>query len=151
MRNSLEDLKTHIRSAQIRAAVSVHRELILLYWDIGRQILVRQKNEGWGAKVIERLSLDLRRDFPDMKGFSPRNLLFMRSFAEAYPDQKIVKQLVSQIPWGHNIRILQTLKDPGERLWYAKKALEHGWSRNILVMQPRVRSLCSPGQSSDQF
>ena len=147
----LEDFKTRIRCAQIRAAVSANRELTLLYWDIGRQILVRQESEGWGAKVIERLSMDLRRDFPDMKGFSARNLLFMRSFAESYPDQKIVKQLVSQIPWGHNIRILQRVKDSEERFWYAKKVLEHGWSRNILVMQIESNLYARQGKAVRNF
>ena len=131
----LADLKTRIRSAQVKAAFSANRELILLYWDIGRRILERQREEGWGTKVIDRLSADLRQTFPDMRGISPRNLVFMRAIGEAYPDKAIVKQLVSQIPWGHNIRILQMVKDSVEREWYIRQTIEHGWSRNILVHQ----------------
>jgi len=131
----LADLKTRIRSAQAKAALSANRELVLLYWDIGRRILERQKQEGWGTKVIDRLAADLGQAFPDMKGFSPRNLIFMRALSEAYPEEAIVKQLVSQIPWGHNIRILQIVKDSAEREWYIRQTIEHGWSRNVLVHQ----------------
>ncbi len=91
----LHDLKTRIRSARTRAALSVNRELIMLYWQIGRDILKRQEHEGWGAKVIERLARDLRAELPDMKGVSPRNMLFRRAFTVAYPDERKVKQLVS--------------------------------------------------------
>jgi len=103
----LSDLKSCIRAARTRAALAVNRELVLLYWQIGRDILERQEREGWGARVIERLANDLRREFPDMKGFSPRNLLFMRSFAEAFADEEKVKQLVSQLPWGHFFRLMR--------------------------------------------
>jgi predicted nuclease of restriction endonuclease-like (RecB) superfamily len=89
----------------------------------------------WGTKVIDRLSADLRDAFPEMNGLSPRNLLFMRSFAAAYPEPEIVKQLVSQLPWGHIIRILQQIKDPSIRHWYVKACIAHGWSRNILDLQ----------------
>jgi predicted nuclease of restriction endonuclease-like (RecB) superfamily len=109
--------------------------LVLLYWQIGRDIIVRQAAAGWGAKVIDRLAVDLRREFPEMKGFSSRNLMFMRGFAEAFPEEPIVKQLVSQIPWGHIIRIMQMVKDPSERQWYIHKTMEHGWSRPVLVHQ----------------
>jgi predicted nuclease of restriction endonuclease-like (RecB) superfamily len=96
----LQEPKNRIRSAQVRAALSVNRELILLYWSIGRDILNRQNNEGWGAKVIDRLSVDLSKAFPEMHGFRPRNLKYMRAFAEAYPDQEFVQQVVAQLPWG---------------------------------------------------
>jgi predicted nuclease of restriction endonuclease-like (RecB) superfamily len=99
----LEQLKTRIRAAQVRAALSVNRELVGLYWHIGHEILARQQTAGWGAKVIDRLSADLRREFPEMKGFSPRNLKYMRAFAEAWPDGQFVQQAVAQIPWGHNV------------------------------------------------
>lgn len=130
-----KDLKTRIRQAQIKAALAVNQELIILYWQIGREILARQQQEGWGAKVIDRLAKDLKREFPDMKGFSPRNLKYMRAFAEAYPDQAIVQEVLAQIPWYHNQALLDKLKAPDERLWYAQGTLENGWSRNILVMQ----------------
>jgi predicted nuclease of restriction endonuclease-like (RecB) superfamily len=131
----LQGLKERIQTAQVRAALSVNRELVLLYWQIGREILQRQQQQGWGAKVIDRLARDLKRSFPDMTGFSPRNLKYMRAFAEAYPDEQIVQQVVAQIPWGHNVRLLDAIKDPEIRLWYASKAIEHGWSRNVLLMQ----------------
>lgn len=131
----LRDLKERIRSAQVRAVLAVNRELVLLYWQIGRDILSRQQEQGWGAKVIERLSADLRTSFPEMKGFSLRNLKYMRAFAEAYLEESIVQQVVAQIPWGHNVRILDLIKDLTERLWYIQQTIEYGWSRNVLVHQ----------------
>lgn len=131
----LADLKGRIRAAQVRAALAVNRELVLLYWGIGRAILERQQREGWGARVIDRLSVDLRREFPEMKGFSPRNLKYMRAFAEAWPDESIVQQVAAQLPWFHNCIMLDKLDDPATRIWYAKAAIEHGWSRNVLALQ----------------
>lgn len=131
----LHDLKERIQSAQVRAALAVNRELVLLYWQIGREILVRQQQQGWGAKVIDRLAKDLKQAFPDTKGFSRSNLLYMRAMAEAYPDAQIVQQLVGQIPWGHNVRILDALKDYDERLWYIQQTIQQGWSRNVLLLQ----------------
>jgi len=131
----LDDLRTRIRGARIRAALSVNRELVLLYWRIGRAIAARQEAHGWGAQVIARLSADLRRAFPDMKGFSPRNLQYMRTFAGAYPDELIAQQVAAQLPWGHLMRLLDTVSDPDARAWYARKAVEHGWSRAILGHQ----------------
>jgi len=128
-------LKTRIRTTQLRASVAVNQELILLYWHIGREILKRQQEEGWGSKVVNRLAQDLKQEFPDMKGFSRTNLLYMRAFAEAYPDEAIVQRNAGQIPWRHNQVILDKLKSLEERLWYAQKSLEGGWSRDILVMQ----------------
>lgn len=131
----LRDLKERIRTAQVRAALAVNRELALLYWQIGRDILTRQQQQGWGVKVIDRLSADLRQEFPEMQGFSSRNLRYMRAFAEAYPREEFVQQLVAQIPWGHNVRILDYVKDPPEREWYIRATIQNGWSRNILVYQ----------------
>src|SRR5436190_15817941 len=98
----LRDLKERIRSAQVRAALAVNRELVLLYWQIGRDILARQQQRGWGARVIDRLAADLHQAFPEMQGFSRRNLKYMRAFAEAWPDEPIVQQAAAQIPWFHN-------------------------------------------------
>ena len=131
----LSDLKQRIQAAQLRASLAVNRELVILYWQIGRDILVRQQRESWGAKIIDRLAADLKAAFPEMKGFSPRNLKYMRAFAEAWPEEVIVQQLVAQIPWGHNVRILDHLKDPAEREWYVRATLQHGWSRDVLVHQ----------------
>ena len=131
----LASIKERIQSAQVRAAVAVNRELVLLYWGIGKEILARQKQEGWGTKVIERLAKDLRFAFPHMKGFSRTNLLYMRAFSEAWPEESIVQQVAGQLPWFHNCTLLDKTNEPEERLWYAQAALENGWSRNILVMQ----------------
>jgi predicted nuclease of restriction endonuclease-like (RecB) superfamily len=128
-------LKKRIRSAQVKAAIAVNQELIVLYWQIGQEILAQQQQKGWGSKVIERLAKDLKREFPDMKGFSTRNLKYMRAFAEAWPDEPIVQQLVAQIPWGHNVRLLELVKNPKERLWYVQQTIENGWSRNVLSLQ----------------
>jgi len=131
----LTDLKERTRRARVKAALSANRELILLYWEIGRMILERQRKEGWGSKVIDRLAQDLRREFPDMKGFSARNLKYMRAFAEAYPDKKFVQEVLAQITWYHNITLLEKVKDPKERIWYIQQTIEYGWSRNVLVHQ----------------
>lgn len=131
----LQGLKERIRTAQVRAALAVNQELVLLYWQIGREILNRQEQERWGAKVIERLAADLKSEFPDLKGFSARNLNYMRAFTNAYPDEPIVQQLVAQIPWGHNVRILDGVKDYDQRLWYIQQTIENGWSRTILEYQ----------------
>ncbi len=131
----LADLKSRIRTAQVRAALAVNQELVLLYWGIGNEILTRQKQDGWGSKVIERLAQDLRLEFPDMQGLSPRNLKYMRAFAEAWPEEPIMQQLVAQLPWGHNVRLLDYVKNPKERLWYIQQAIQNGWSRNVLVLQ----------------
>lgn len=147
----LRDLKERIRSAQVRAVLAVNRELVLLYWEIGRDILSRQQQQGWGAKVIERLSADLRTSFPEMKGFSLRNLKYMRAFAEAYVEEPIVQQVVAQIPWGHNIRILDTIKDPTERLWYIQQTIQYGWSRNVLVHQIESRLYSRQGKATTNF
>ncbi len=131
----LEGLKERIRNARVKAALAVNRELVLLYWDIGRRIMQRQESEGWGARVVDRLARDLRRAFPDMRGFSRANLLYMRAFAAAYPDEAIVQQVAGQIPWFHNVVLIERIKDRAARLWYARKTVEHGWSRAVLVHQ----------------
>jgi predicted nuclease of restriction endonuclease-like (RecB) superfamily len=129
----LQELKRRIRSAQVRAALAVNRELVLLYWSIGRDILARQQAEGWGAKVIERLAHDLQAEFPGIEGFSPRSLKYMRSFAGAWPEESIVQQVAAQLPWGHHMVLLDRAKDAPTRLWYLRAAIDQGWSRNILV------------------
>lgn len=131
----LDGLKQRIRSAQVRAALAVNQELILLYWHIGQEIIAKQKQASWGSKVIDHLARDLKREFPDIKGFSRSNLKAMRVFAEAYTEEQISQQAVGQIPWSHNIRILEKVKNPDARLWYVQQTVENGWSRNILEMQ----------------
>jgi predicted nuclease of restriction endonuclease-like (RecB) superfamily len=131
----LAELKQRIRNARLRAALSVNRELILLYWSIGRDILKRQHTEGWGSKVIDRLAADLRRAFPEMTGISGRNLKYMRALAEAWPNEQIVQQVAAQLPWGHNMHLLDAVKSPSEREWYARQAIQNGWSRNVFAHQ----------------
>jgi len=147
----LAELKKRIQTAQQKATLAVNRELLLLYWQIGRDILARQAEQGWGAKVIERLAHDLRNAFPEMKGFSPRNLKYMRAFAEAWPDADFVQAVLAQLPWYHQIALLDKLKTPDERSWYAQKAIEHNWSRNVLVMQIETRLLERQGNAITNF
>jgi predicted nuclease of restriction endonuclease-like (RecB) superfamily len=129
----LTEIKDRIRAAQLRAGLAVNREMVVLYWRIGRDILIRQEQDGWGSKVIDRLATDLRRAYPDMTGLSPRNLKYMRAFAEAWPEEAIVQQVAAQIPWFHNCVLLDKVKDPKGRTWYIHKTVENGWSRNVLV------------------
>jgi predicted nuclease of restriction endonuclease-like (RecB) superfamily len=191
----LADIKARVQTARIKAGLAANRELLALYWDIGRLILDRQKCEGWGAKVIDRLSADLQREFPGQQGFSPRNLKYMRAFAGAWPETVIVQQAgaqladtnlsqavtdspttsaeivqqpvrqlgkvkkskpaivqaplarisaamspivqapLAQLAWYHHLALLDKLDSPTDRLWYAAKAVEHGWSRNVLALQ----------------
>ncbi len=125
--------------------------MILLYWDIGRLILVRQKREGWGAGVIDRPAQDLRDAHPDLKGFSSRNLRFMRGFAEAFTDAQIVKQLVSQLPWGHVIRLHQCVKAREIREGNIRQTIEHGWSRSLLESQIDSRAHKRHGKALTNF
>ncbi|MGA2747217.1 MAG: PDDEXK nuclease domain-containing protein [Verrucomicrobiota bacterium] len=156
--NLLADLKARVRAAQLRAVVSVNRELILLYWDIGRIIVEAQKTKGYGKQVVERLAQDLQKEFPGTAGFSPQNVWFMRSFYLAWPamPQKLSQVVresktailsqpvresaasappapISELPWGHNRLLLTKLEAPAIRLWYAHKVIEHGWSRAVLT------------------
>lgn len=201
----LAELKTRVRAAQVRAAVSVNRELILLYWHIGREILRAQQAQGWGTKVVERLARDLGREFPEMGGFSTRNLKRMRAFADAYPiteivpqpvallgspilsrpvtkmrqptsaqadvslvqwpagqlTEPIVPQAVAQLDgppepmvvlsWGANILLLERVKDPATRLWYARQAVDNGWSRTVLTVQIESRLHQRSGKAITNF
>jgi predicted nuclease of restriction endonuclease-like (RecB) superfamily len=132
----LTELKARIQAARTRAALAINRELIALYWDIGKMIVERQQRYGWGDAVIDRLSQDLRREFPDNKGFSRPNLYRMRMLYLTYKDSdQFVSQLVRQIPWGHNVVIMDQVKDPKAREYYLHACIENGWSRNILVHQ----------------
>ena len=131
----INDLKKKVASSQYKAVRAVNKELILLYHHIGNAIIKAQSQHGWGAKIIDKLSKDLRSSFPDMKGFSVRNLKYMRQFAEQYTDLQIVQQVVAQLPWGHNIYLMNLVSNMEDRMFYVKKAIEHGWSRNVMTMQ----------------
>lgn len=147
----LAELKNRIHTAQQRATLAVNRELVMLYWQIGCDILARQAELGWGAKVIDRLSHDLRKAFPEMKGFSPRNLKYMRAFAEAWPDAEFVQEALAQLPWYHQLALIDKLKTDDERCWYAQKAIDNNWSRNVLVMQIETRLLERQGKTVTNF
>ncbi len=147
----LTALKSRIQTARLSASLAVNKELLLLYWQIGRDILERQQIQGWGAKVIDRLALDLRRAFPDMKGFSARNLKYMRAFAAAWPDEQFVQEVLAQITWYHHITILDKIKDPVQREWYIRQTVEYGWSRNILVHQIETRLYERQGKAKTNF
>jgi len=149
--SALGAIKQRIQQERLRVVMAANSAVVLLYWDIGRMILARQRREGWGAKVIDRLSADLREAYPDLRGFSSRNLLFMRSFAEACSDGKKVKQLVSQLPWGHVIRLLQRVKEPAVREWYIRESIAHGWSRSILELQVDGRAHARHGKAITNF
>ncbi len=135
----LGEIKERIRTERVRVVLAANQAMVLLYWDIGKAILARQEREGWGAGTIDRLSHDLREAFPDMRGLSPRNLKYMRAFAAAWPEREFVQRTVAQIPWRSNLALLHKLDLPETRIWYARKAIEQGWSREILELQIRAR------------
>jgi len=147
----LADLKVRIQTAQVRAMLAVNRELILLYWEIGREILARQNQQGFGARIIDRLAHDLHRAFPDMQGWSVRNLHYMRAFADTYPDPAFLHQLGAEIPWRHHIELLHKVKARAAREWYMHKTLEHGWSRAILIHQIESRLYERQGAALTNF
>lgn len=136
---ALSDIKNRIQQTRLKTTLTANSAMILLYWDIGRLILERQEKEGWGAKVIDRLSSDLRDAYPDMSGLSARNLKYMRAFAAAWPEPQIVQEALAQITWYHNLALLEKLNDSTVRLWYARQIVEHGWSRNVLALQIESR------------
>ncbi|MGK5083483.1 PDDEXK nuclease domain-containing protein [Bdellovibrionota bacterium FG-1] len=147
----LEAIKARIKHSQISASVSVNTHLVMLYWDVGTAICAKQSAKGWGAKVIDSLSMDLRREFPSMTGFSPRNLKYMRAFAVAYPKRSFVQQALAQLPWYHNITLLEKVSKPEERLWYVQQAITHGWSRTILVIQIENKLYQRQGKALTNF
>ncbi|MDX2054770.1 MAG: PDDEXK nuclease domain-containing protein [Polyangiaceae bacterium] len=145
----LAEVKARVQAAQQRAALAVNKELLKLYWQVGRDLSDRRHE--WGAGVIERVSADLRAAFPEMQGFSPSNLRYMRAFAEAWPDGAIHQQPVGELPWGHNVVLLTRLKNRTERLAYAQAALTHGWSRNVLDHHIDLRTVERSGKSITNF
>ena len=147
----IETLKSDIQKSQIRAALAVNRELVLLYWRIGNGILAKQKELGWGAKVVEQISRDLRLAFPAMKGFSPRNLKYMRAFAANYANLEFVQQVAAQIPWFHNCILLDKVKDLTEREFYIRKTIENGWSRDVLEIQIETGLYLRQGKAITNF
>lgn len=147
----IREVKASVHVARQRAARAVNSELIGLYWRIGREIRARQQTLGWGAKIVDRISADLRTEFPDTEGFSPRNLKYMRAFAVAWPDEDFVQGVLAQLPWYTHLALLEKLETAEERRWYAQKAIEHGWSRNVLVLQIEAKAMKRSGAALTNF
>lgn len=150
-REWLESLKARVSSARSRAALAVNAELIDLYWQLGREILERQQTQGWGSRVIDRLARDLKDAFPDMKGFSSRNLKYMRTFAERCPERRIGQQPAAQLPWFHLVTLLTRVEDPTTREWYAVQTVQQGWSRSTLEAHLKGRLHERQGQALTNF
>lgn len=147
----IDEIKKEIKNQRLSIVLKANSSMICMYWNIGNIILKMQNEEGWGTKVIDRISKDIKDAFPDMKGFSPRNIKYMRKFAEEWADFQIVQQVAAQIPWRSNLILLDKLKNPEERIWYANKALEYGWSSNILDLQIQGKLLDRVGKSVNNF
>ncbi len=147
----LLSIKKRVQKERLQAIMSANTAQILMYWGIGNDILQKQTNAGWGAKVIDRLSSDMKKAFPEMSGFSARNLKYMRKFAEAWPNREIVQRFVAQIPWRSNLTLLEKLKEPDLRLWYAGKTIENGWSRDVLAIQIESELHNRIGQTANNF
>jgi predicted nuclease of restriction endonuclease-like (RecB) superfamily len=148
---TLQDIKDHLRSARVRAVLAANPIVIEAYWHTGKIILQRQSEAAWGAKVIDRLAADLREEFPDMGGLSPRNLLAMKIFAREFPEGPIAQQPVAQLPWGHVLQIMQRLKAPAAREFYIREAVAHGWSRSILEIQIQGQLHLRAGKAVNNF
>lgn len=147
----LAEIKTRIQGERLRLVLASNSVMVMLYWDIGRRILQKQAEQGYGTRVIDRLAADLRDAFPEMKGFSPRNLKYMRAFASAWPDAELVQRTVAQLTWGQNIALLEKLDATEDRLWYAARTLEHGWSRDLLSLQIRGQAHLRHGKAQNNF
>jgi len=132
----LEDIKNKIKTTQYKAVLSVNRELIVLYWNVGNII---NENNSWGNKFIENLSHDIKTEFPGVTGYSIRNLNYMAKFALEYTDLEIVQTLSAQLTWSHNIALMDKLKDVETRKWYMEKSIENGWSLNTLIHQIELK------------
>jgi predicted nuclease of restriction endonuclease-like (RecB) superfamily len=145
------EIKSCLRSARVRAVLAANPIVIEAYWHTGKIILSRQQEAAWGAKVIDRLSADLRDALPDMRGFSTRNLLAMRIFAREFPDPPIAQQPISQLPWGHVLQIIQRIKNPAVRDFYIQQTISHGWSRSILEVQIGQQLHLRIGKAQNNF
>ncbi len=145
------ELKKQIKSERLKTVLSANQSMIILYWKIGKSILEQQKKQGWGAKIIDRMSFDIKEEFPSLSGFSPRNLKYMRKFADAWPNFEIVQRTVALIPWRSNITLLDKLKDSDLRLWYAKKTIENGFGKDMLVFQIESELHLREGKTINNF
>jgi predicted nuclease of restriction endonuclease-like (RecB) superfamily len=140
-----------VESGRFRAAASANHEMVATYWAIGKELLRRESDEGWGAKVVTRLSADLRDRFPEVRGFSPRNLRYMKSLAAAWPDLAMLQTASATLPWSHHVLLLDKISDESARLWYARQAASEGWSRNVLAVQIESRLHERAGKATSNF
>lgn len=147
----IRSIKERVQRARFKALMMANAEQILLYWDIGHEILEKQDAEGWGSKIVERMSVDLKKAFPDMKGWSRSNLMYMRQFAEAWRRSEIVQAPLGQLPWYHHLTLLEQLKSRGDRIAYAALAVENGWSRNVMVHQIDMKVADQHGKAVTNF
>nr|WP_289706635.1 PDDEXK nuclease domain-containing protein [Enterocloster clostridioformis] len=147
----IEEVKSEMQKQRISVVLNANSSMTCLYWNIGRDILKKQEEEGWGTKIIDRMAKDLKDAFPEMSGFSPRNIKYMRKFADSWPDFEIVQRVVAQIPWRTNISLMDKLKDEESRIWYAYKVIENGWSKTILDLQIESRLMERSGRSVNNF
>ena len=147
----LSEIKALVSAERTRAIVSANVGMTLMYWRIGKMIVARQDGEGWGAKVIDRLSYDLKKNFPGVSGFSPRNLKYMRKFALAWPNEEFVQRTVAQIAWRSNLSLLDKLSSPEERLWHARETARNGWSKEWLDICIESRMMDRVGKATSNF
>ena len=140
-----------IQMQRISVVMKANSSMICLYWTVGKAILEKQEKEGWGTKVIDRMAKDIKEAFPDMSGFSPRNIKYMRKFALCWPDYEVVQRVVAQIPWRTNITLLDKLEGEEERIWYAEKTIENGWSKTILELQIKSKLMERTGKTVNNF
>jgi len=146
-----DSIVTRIKETRLRFVMQANTRMVELYWNIGNDILRRQGSEGWGAKVIDRLSADLKEEFPEMDGFSARNLGNMKRFASVWPDPQILQQPVAKLQWRSILLLLSKIKDNADREWYAQKALENGWSSNVLHHMIDMRLIEREGKALTNF
>ena len=147
----LDNIRRLVADGRRKVMWTANVQMSMMYYNIGKEILRRQNAEGWGARVVDRLSVDLKHAFPEMQGFSPRNLKYMRRFAGLWPDEQIVQRIVAQLPWRHNICLMEKVKEPNRRLAYAMAAIENGWSKTILELQLENYTLERTGKTSSNF
>ena len=162
----LDEIKIRIRTAQTQATLAANAEMIALYWDVGRLIHQRQQEQGWSAAVIPKLSKDLNNELPEVKGFSERNLGRMLAFYREYPPESgqmrnlpqpvanletVIRQPIAQIPWGHNILLIEKIKDQVTRLWYVQQTIQNGWSRDVLGLMIKNNLHLRQGNSTHNF
>ncbi|MBQ6342479.1 MAG: DUF1016 family protein [Anaerolineaceae bacterium] len=146
----ISEIIDDIKKQRIRTFLRANSDMICLYWRIGNRVLEKQENEDWGTSVVNRMSKDLKEAFPEMTGFSPRNINYMRKFAKTYP-YEFVQRVVAQIPWRTNIVLMEKLDTPESRAWYAEKTISNGWSKTILELQIQSKLMERTGQTTNNF